>query len=172
MAISYVATTYLNNAGRGILSLYLMHLMGPTETGMLAAEMAPFIFVSMLVTAFSAECFIRGSRHRLSGYRDRVASLLIDTLYLAGSLTYVLAQHSSFLDTSNDILLPCILIGSAFGQISFNHLLNHKAWRYLAVANTSEVVLHATLLAAWFSHDPAGQFILLAFSRWFFSQRA
>lgn len=168
MAFSYIATTNLNNAARGILSLYLMHLMGPTATGTLAANMAPLIFVSMLVTAFSAECFIRGSRYRISGYRDRVASLLIDTLYMTGSIAYVLTRHSSFLETRNDVLLGCILIAAAYGQISLNNLLDRKAWPYLAAANTGEVVLHAALLATWFRDDPAGQFIMLAFSRWLF----
>ncbi len=168
MAVSYITTTYLNNAGRGILSIYLMNLMGPTETGTLAAKMAPFIFVSMLATAFSAECFIRGSRRRIFGYRDRVASLLMDTLYLVGGLAYVLAQYSCFQHTRIDLLLSCILIGTAFGQISFNHLIDSKAWTYIAIANVGEIVLHAALLTIWFRNDPADQFILLAFSRWLF----
>lgn len=168
MSSSYVVTTYINNAGRGLLSIYLMLQMGSTETGRVAAQMAPYIFVSLLATSFSAECFIRGSRHRFTGYRDRVASLLIDTLYLLGSFAYILVQHSTFLDTLSGFMLASILISSAFGQISFNHLLNRKAWPHLALASIFEVALHAALLVTWFRNDPANQFILLCFSRWLF----
>jgi hypothetical protein len=65
-------------------------------------------------------------------------------------------------------MLSWILVASAFGQISFNHLLDRKAWRHLAVANTCELVLHAALLVTWFRDAPSDQFILLAFSRWLF----
>lgn len=168
MPFIYIITSYLNNAGRGVISLYLIYLMGPHETGILASKMAPLIFVSMLITAFSAECFIRGSRQRITGYRDRAASILIDTLYLAGSLAFVLAPYTPFLDTRSDILLACLLIASAYGQISFNHLIVHEAWAYIAIANVGEIVLHAALLIIWFRNYPTDQFILLAFSRWLF----
>jgi hypothetical protein len=167
MSVIYITTTYVNSAGRGILSIYLMHLMGPTETGMLAAKMAPYLFLSLFITSFSAECYIRGSRHKISGYRDRVASLLIDTLLLAGGLVFFLIQYSSTQLSYINILLYFILIFAAFGQISFNNLVDHKAWYYIAIANVSEVVLHIVLLTLWFKNDPIYQFILISFSRWF-----
>lgn len=168
MALNYIFSSHLNNAARGVISLYLMQMMGAAETGRLSADMAPYIFISMLITAFSAECFIRGSRRRVSGYRDRVVSLLIDAAYLSAGVAYLFFQKFILSVGGYEILISMIIAASAFGQISMNHLLDRKAWTYLTVANTAEIVVHLGLMATVLKGDPVAQFVLLAFSRWFF----
>lgn len=169
MALNYIFSSNLNNGARGLISLYLMHLMGVSETGCISAKMAPYIFISMLITAFSAECFIRGSRRRVSGSRDRVASLLIDLIYLLVGVAYLLVESDLHLFGGYDFLISLIMVASAFGQISVNHLIDKRAWSYLAVANTVEIVVHLVLMVTLLRNDPGAQFVLLAFSRWVFA---
>jgi len=172
MRLQYVTNTFLNSACRGLLSLYLMYVMGPTDTGAIASRLAPLIFVSLLVTSFSTECYIRGSRSKFSGYRDRVTGLLIDACYLSGCLLYLAIQWRSHTPLLNDILVSLVLVGSAYGQISFNRLLDQRAWKHLAFANIAELIAHAVLLVTLFKGNPAGQFVCLAFSRWLFMNLA
>jgi len=96
----------------------------------------------------------------------------MDTSYLLVCMLYVMTQWNEFSGTFNDVLLALVLVLTAYGQISFNQLLDQGAWKHLAFANIGELLLHAVLFFTLFRGNPVGQFISLAFSRWLFMNMA
>ncbi len=166
MRLVYFYSSTINSIGRGLLSLYLMYQMGLAVTGDVAGKIAPYIFFATFITSLSGECFIRGDMRRFSGFRLRLASILLDgSLLLVGVV--LLVGAGCFNDLSVNSALPAIiLIASAFGQISFNNLINKKKIRLVSIANLADIVIHLCLQFTVLNGHPTAQFVLLSFSRW------
>lgn len=157
----YILSSYLAPGVRGLLTIVLLSSMGAETAGIVATMIAPLHFVSMLVTAYSAEYYIRGLHDDAQNIKTRLA-VIYDSAFLLLSFLFIVLTPTTFL--ALPAIAQYIPLSYCFAQISLNLMIHKQAWVHIAGANLFDASCNVFLYL--YGLDPLSHFLFLGISRW------
>lgn len=163
----FVPGYQLNSAIHGLVAIYLLNEMGLETSGRIVAAMTIYLFISLVITTYTAETFIRGFKHKFGGYKKRVRAILLEIIFILFSIILFLYSYFST-QQIEEILISSIPMFFAFGQISFNHLIQRDNYGYLSAAMILDSLFCLFVVIIYAESFPSLCFIILTFSKWVF----
>ena len=86
----FVPGYQLNSAIHGLVAIYLLNEMGLETSGRIVAAMTIYLFISLVITTYTAETFIRGFKQKFGGYKKRVRAILLEVIFILLSISLFL----------------------------------------------------------------------------------